>query len=389
MIEDVIALPIYNSRGEETIKVWIKNEKGFYSASAPTGKSRGKWEAKTLDVKKIMSIFPRIKKNLIGMKEEEFEEVDEFMEQMGGKKLEKIGANLTVAVSMACIRAASDNKVYRFLNPEARTFPYPLGVVLSGGAHQGYTSIQEFLVVPTKAKTIQEAIETNFKIWRNIGKVMKIHGYNVGRGDEGGWVSRRDDLKSLELLHTIAKKYGAKIGIDMAASQFYKRGKYIYNHLGKRYTPKEQLDFVEHIAKSFNLYYIEDPFHENDLLGFASATRKIGALICGDDLFATNSKKLTDGAKKNAANSIIIKPDQVGTISKTLITVETAKRLGYKTIVSHRSGETGDTFIADLAVATESPLIKCGIAGGERVSKLNRLIEIWNGIKKPKMAKLR
>lgn len=175
----------------------------------------------------------------------------------------------------------------------------------------------------------------------------------------------------------------------MAASQFYKRGKYVYHHLGKKYTPKEQLDFVEHLAKAYKLYFIEDPFHENDYLGFASLTKKVPGLICGDDLFATNSKRLTDGAKKNAANSIIIKPDQIGTVSKTLVTVETAKRLKYKTIVSHRSGETSDSFIADLAVATESPLIKCGVSGGERVVKLNRLIEIWNGIKKPKMTKLK
>jgi len=393
MIQDIIALPAYNSRGEHTIKIWIKNKSGFYSAYAPTGKSRGKWEAKTLDVKKIFKILPRVKKNLKGMREEEFEVFDDKLERLGGKDLGKIGANLAVALSMANIRAASDNKVYKFLNPNTRTVPFPLGNVIGGGAHGGFTSIQEFLVFPAKAKDIFEAIDTNFKIWREVGDLLRLKGFTAGRNDEGAWIVRKDDLKTLDIVTKIAEKHGAKVGLDVAATEFYKKGKYVYHHLKKKFDSGEQLEFMKHLVKTYKLAYIEDPFRENDFKSFSELRKNVKCLIVGDDLFATNPERIVKGIDKDSGNGVLIKPDQVGLVSRAILTAEIGKRGGFTPVVSHRSGETEDAFISDLAVAVESPLIKCGISGIERVAKMNRLIEIWNGIKgskhKPQMAKIK
>lgn len=393
MIEDIVAIPAYNSRGERTIKVWIKTGKGFYSAYAPTGKSRGKWEAKTVDAKKALATLASIKKSLIRMREEDYEYFDDMLEGLGRENLGRIGANLAIALSMANIRAASDNKVYKFLNPNARTFPLPLGNVIGGGAHGGFTSIQEFLVYPAKATDIFEAIETNFKIWGDVGKLLKLRGFTAGRNDEGAWIARKDDLKTLEIVTSVAEKYGAGVGIDVAASQLYSKGKYVYHHLKKKFDSGDQLEFMKHIIKTYKLSYVEDPFHENDFASFAELRKSVKCLIVGDDLFATNPERILKGAEKESCNGAIIKPDQEGLVSKAIRATEVAKRSGMIPIISHRSGETEDAFISDFAVAMEAPLIKCGISGGERVAKVNRLIEIWNGVKnaksKPQMAKLK
>ena len=393
MIKDIIAIPSYNSRGEQTLKIWIMNKHGFYSAYAPSGKSRGKWEAKTLDAKKALKKVPKIKKRLIGMKERDYEIFDDKLEKIGGKDLKKIGANLSIALSMANIRAASDNKVYKFLNPDARHVPFPLGNVIGGGAHGGFTSIQEFLVFAPKAKDIFQAIETNFKVWNDVGKALRLKGFTAGRNDEGAWIMRKDDLKTLDFITKIAEKHGAKVGVDIAAGEFYKRGKYTYHHLKKKFNSGEQLEFVKDIIKTYKLVYVEDPFHESDFKSFSELRKKVKCLIVGDDLYATNPERIVKGIDKEAGNGVLIKPDQIGLVSRAMLTAEIAKRGGFIPVVSHRSGETEDTFISDLAVAVEAPLLKCGISGTERVAKVNRLIEIWNGIKgtkrKPQMAKLK
>lgn len=389
MIEDVIALPIYDSRGEPTLKVWLKTGKGFYEGSSPTGRSVGKWEAKTLNINKSMAVFKKVRKDIIGLREQDYKIIDDLLEHTGGKEFSKIGSVLSLSISIACIRVAADNKVYKFLNPDAKKFPFPIGNVIGGGVHLGHTSIQEYLVIPFKAKTIREAIETNFSIWKDVGKHLKIKGFNAGRNDEGAWIARMDDNKTLDFLSNICEDYEAKIGVDFASTQIFKGGKYNYLHLGKKYNPGEQLDFVEHLVKRYKLAYVEDPFHENDFSSFSELKRKVGCMVVGDDLFATQPSRLGEGSKRGSGNSIIIKPNQAGTISKTLETVKLAKDVGYSTIVSHRSGETTDAIISDLAVATESPLIKCGVCGGERVAKLNRLLEIWNGIRKPEMTKFK
>lgn len=383
MIRDVSISTILNSRREKTIKVSIKTDKGVYNASSPSGKSIGKWEAKTLSIKNILKNFPKIKKNFIDKNERE---VDNIIERIG---INKIGANLSTALSIASLRAVSSNKVYKFLNPSARNFPYPLGNVIGGGVHRGYTSEQEFLIIPRKAKTIKEVIETNLSIWKGVGKILKSKKVLFGKNDEGAWMCKLSDIKTLDLLSDIAEDYGARIGIDFAAYQIYKNGVYFYLHPNRKFSPEKQLDFVKDLIKTYKIFYVEDPFHQSDFKNFSELTEKVKCLIASDDLIGTQPSRLKIGIKKKAGNAVIIKPDQAGTVSKTLKTIEIAKKAKFTIIVSHRSGETTDNFISDLAVATNSPLIKCGIYGRERVAKLNRLIEIWNSVKNPKMFKLK
>jgi len=381
MIKDIILSEIYNSCKEKTIKVSIKNENGIFSASSPSGTSKGTYEAKTMDVKTIRKNFTKIKKKFLGKEESK---VDKIIENIG---IEKIGANFSIALSMVAIKAVTRNNPYKFFNNKAKFFPYPLGNAIGGGAHSGYLSEQEFLVIPLKAKTIKEATQTNLSIWKEVGKTLKS--FIIGRNRENAWICKLNDLKSLEILTNIAENFGARVGIDFAASQIYKNGRYYYRHPDRNFSAKDQLEFVLNLIKTYKLFYIEDPFHENDFENFAELTRKAKCLITGDDIFATQPSRLKLGIKKKAGNAIIIKPNQAGTITRTLETVRIAKKTNYVTVVSHRSCETEDSFIADLAFGIESPIIKCGIYGKEREAKLKRLIKIWNKTEKPKMTKLR
>ena len=383
MIRDISILTILNSRREKTIKVSIKTDKGVYKASSPSGKSIGKWEAKTLSIKNILKNFPKIKKNFIGKDERK---VDKIIERIG---INKIGTNLSIALSIASLRAVSNNKVYKFLNPYSKYFPYPLGNVIGGGAHRGYTSEQEFLVIPRKAKTINEAIKTNYLIWKEIGNILKSKKVLFGKNDEGAWMCKLNDIKTLDLLSDVTEDYGARMGIDFAAYQIYRNGIYFYLHPKRKFSSEEQLDFVKDLIKTYKIFYVEDPFHQSDFKNFSELTRKIKSLIASDDLIGTQPSRLKIGIKKKAGNAVIIKPDQAGTVFKTLKTIEIAKKSKFTTIVSHRSGETLDSFISDLAVAINSPLIKSGIYGKERISKLNRLLKIWKLVKNPRMSELK
>lgn len=380
MIENIILSEVYNSCKEKTIKVSIKNENGIFSACPPSGTSKGRYEAKTLDVGIIKKMFPKIKKKFLGKIEVD---VDRIIEKIG---IEKIGANFSIALSIAALRAISRSNPYHFLNSNAEFFPYPLGNTIGGGAHSGYLSEQEFLVLPLKAKTIKEAIKTNLTIWKETGNLLKP--FITGRNRENAWICKLNDLKSLEILSKIAEDFGARIGIDFASSQIYKDGRYYYKHPDRNFSPEDQLDFIISLIKTYRLVYVEDPFHENDFEHLAELTRKTRCLITGDDLFTTQPSRLKLGVKNKAGNAIIIKPNQVGTVYKTLETVKIAKEANFTTVVSHRSCETEDDFIADLAVGIESPIIKCGIYGREREAKLNRLVEIWKRTKKPRMRKI-
>lgn len=381
MIKDITLSEIYNSCKEKTIKVSIKTENGIFSASSPSGTSKGKYEAKTLDFKTIKKNFPKIKKKLIGKREVE---VDRTVEKIG---IGKVGANLSIALSIASLRAISKNNPYVFLKHDAKFFPFPLGNTIGGGAHSGYPSEQEFLVLPVKAKTIKEAIKTNLAVWKETEYYLKP--FITGRNKENAWMCKLNDLKSIEVLSKIAEEFEARVGIDFAASQIYKNGRYYYQHPDRNFSAEDQLDFVLNLIRTYKLVYVEDPFHENDFKHFVELTRKAKCLVVGDDTFATQPSRLRIGIRKKAGNAVIIKPNQAGTVSKTLETVKIAKEGGFATIVSHRSCETEDSFIADLALGTESPFIKCGVYGKEREAKLNRLVEIWNKTKNPEMVKIK
>lgn len=403
MIKDIFLSRICNSRGEPSVKVSILTEKGLFSSCAPHGASSGKYEARNLPVGKIEKIFPRLKRNFIGL-ETDFSVVDEMLEQFGGKDFAKIGGNLSVALSQAVCKAQSQNNPYRLFG-QAKRFPFPLGNVMGGGAHGGGTDMQEFLVLPIKAKTVREAAETNFAVWRRAESALKARGFVAGRNDEGALVSRLDDLKTLDMLSDIAEDFGARVGLDFAASELYNRGHYDYGKLGKRFSEGEQTDFVVHLIKTYRLAYVEDPFQQNDFPAFSELAKKVRCLICGDDLFASHKERLKKGLKLGAGNAVILKPNQSGSVSKILETAELAKmhenggfgmsetkfpyKGGFVPVVSHRSGDTCDSFISDLAVGIGAPLIKCGIMGSERTAKMNRLLEIWDSARRPEMARLK
>ncbi len=387
IIKDIFLSRIYNSRGEPSVKVSVLTEKRLFSSCAPHGASSGKYEAKNLEVVKIEKMFPKFKKNFIGL-EADFSVVDEMLEQFGGKDFAKIGGNFSIALSQAVCKAASQNNPYRLFG-QAKYFPFLLGNVVGGGAHGGSTDIQEFLVIPIKAKTIHEAAETNFAIWHRAEGALKAKGFVTGRNDEGALVSRLNDLKTIDLLSDIAEDFGARIGLDFAASELYGRGQYVYEKLGKKFSEEEQMDFVVHLIKTYRLAYVEDPFQQNDFLSFSQLAKKVRCLICGDDLFASHRERLKKGLKARAGNAVILKPNQAGTVSKILETAELAKKGGFMPVVSHRSGETCDPFISDIAVGIGAPLIKCGIIGSERTAKINRLIDIWNCARRPEMARLK
>ena len=379
MIEDVRLKQILNSCGKKTFRVKLITDSGEFAAAAASGTSEG---IKSVDLDKIFRLFPRYKPQFVGQDEKQ---VDKIIEGIG---LEKLGAHLSIALSMAGMRAVSNNDVYEFLNPGKKVFPLPLGNVIGGGAHKGYLTEQEFLVFPKKAKSMEEAVKTNQMIWEEVGKVLKSKNLVDGNNFEGAWMCKLDDIKTLELLSKVANDHGAGIGMDFAASEYFRNGVYYYKNPERKLSSEKQLEFVLGLIEAYNLEYVEDPFHEDDFKNFSLLTKKAKTLIVGDDLFVTQEDRLKQGVKNKAGNGIIIKPDQAGTLSRTLKTVKLADKSKFSTIVSHRSGETMDFFISDLAVGIGSPLIKCGISGKEREAKHDRLIEIWNKVKKPSLSKL-
>ena len=280
--------------------------------------------------------------------------------------------------------------------------PYPLGNMINGGAHAGKNApdIQEFLVVPVGAKNITEAVFANSSVHKRIGELIKAKdkSFTGGKGDEGGWAPNLTNEDALEIQAKSCEEIGDELGIevrpsmDIAASSLWddKQEKYVYEREGVVRDSGEQVDFVEDIINTYNMFFMEDPFHENDFEGFTELTKRIGdkCLICGDDIFVTNAELLQKGIDTCAANAIIIKPNQIGTLSDTYKTIKLAKDNNYTPVVSHRSGETTDETIAHLAVAFSCPLIKTGAISGERIAKLNELIRIEKQIIAASMAKV-
>jgi len=271
----------------------------------------------------------------------------------------------------------------------ADELPHPLGNVLGGGRHTfgKTTDIQEFLILPIKPRSFTEAALANILIHKKVGSSLKKMDktFTGGRGDEGAWaptIANEDALSTLaKVCEEVADKYGylCKVGVDMAASTLWKPKEkcYLYTRDKVKRNSEQQLNFVLDIVEKYDLVYVEDPFHEDDFENFAELTKKAkGCLICGDDLFATNSERLAHGAKMSAANAAIIKVNQVGTLTDTFKAIRIAEKAKYIPIVSHRSGETTDAHIAHLAVAVHCPIIKTGVIGGSRVAKINELLRI-------------
>lgn len=410
IIEDIKCRKVLDSRGNWTVEVDIVTMCGFGRCPAPSGASTGEHEVAAYphgDIDKaLLEIEETVAPELVGMDAEEQDVIDYILKDIDGtENFSNIGGNIAVAISLANAKAAASSygiSLYQHLGGNFSTeLPVPLGNVIGGGAHaNNATDIQEFLVIPVGAKTIKDAVMTNSQVHATIKKVVtKKNGCNFGKGDEGAWALNVGDEKALEILSKVAKEVsdntGIKIrlGIDVAASELYnKKKKYAYSQNGKELSTGEQIDYILDLIKRYNLYYVEDPLEENDFDGFSEITKKANSncLICGDDLYATNAKRIENGIKKNATNAVIIKPNQCGTLTDTYKAVKVANNNNLTTVFSHRSGETTDDTIAHLAVAFKSSIIKTGTVGGERIAKLNELIRIGEEltVRRAKMAHL-
>lgn len=397
IIENIKARKIFDSRGNNAIEVDIITKSGFGRFSPPSGASTGRWEVQAYpndSVDEAIKITKeRIKPEIIGMSVDDQEKIDSLLHDIDGtKKFIKIGGNTALAISIASAVAAASSKnipLFQHLSDSEKIIlPHPLGNILGGGMHAKgeKTDIQEFLSLPLKADSFFDAAKANVEMHRILAEIILNKGDVIsGKGDEGAWISGLDTLKALERIdearnrveETLDVKIG--IGLDMAASTLWneKENRYIYKKDGKKLDPGQQIEFVSSLINDFNLIYVEDPFNEEDFKSFAELSKKnSNILLCGDDLFTTNTDRLNKGIELSAGNSIIIKPNQVGTLSDTFATVKRARSSGYKTITSHRSGETCESLIAHLSIAFNSPIVKTGVMGGERVVKINELIRI-------------
>jgi len=390
-IKDVAIRRIIDSRGSPTVEAEITTENGFGRAAAPAGASTGTHEAMAWPEGSVSKGMIFTEKNvipkLIGLSANKQEEFDQSLKEIDGTaNFSTLGGNIAVALSLACAKAASNSNnipLFKYLSKDTEyTIPAPMANVLGGGAHAvGGTDIQEYLVTAFD-DDINTAIEANALVHKTVKLLLKERFPNIalGKGDEGAWVAPLENVEALELVVKAANKVeqetGVEIrpGLDMAASEFYNNG--TYNYKEQSLTPEEQVDFVLGLIEEYNLHSVEDPLDQEDYESWASLTKQTDALIIGDDLYVTNPERLQKGIDMKATNSILIKPNQIGTLTDTRKAVEMADKADMATVISHRSGETTDTTIAHLGVAFGSHAIKTGIMGGERIAKLNELVRI-------------
>jgi enolase len=402
-IAEIRAREILDSRGRPTVEaeVYLANG-GFGLAQVPSGASTGSFEAHELRdddasryggkgvLKAVANIEDKIAPALSGMDAFDQMAIDRTMIELDGTPTKsKLGANAILAVSLANSKAVANAlgvPLYRYLGgPLANLLPVPLMNVINGGSHAANNiDFQEFMIVPVGATSFREALRWGAEIFAALSKVLDEKGLLTGVGDEGGFAPNlASNQASLELLMAAIESAGYKPGeqvalaLDVAASEFYKDGNYIYD--GSSHTPGEFIDYLADLTTKYPIISIEDGLHEEDWANWQLLTQKIGSKVqlVGDDLFVTNSVRLRQGIKEKSANAILIKLNQIGTLTETLQTIDLGTRNGFKSIISHRSGETEDTTIADLAVATRAGQIKTGsLCRSERVAKYNRLLRI-------------
>jgi len=398
VIEEVIARILFNSRGQETIEVDIITADGFGSAAAPAGASTGKAEVISYSKDSVSESIKKLEElvvpELIGMDAEEQNEIDALLHEIDGTdNFSNIGGNTAFAVSLANAEAAAtsyDLPLFQYLSGYLTSeLPYPLGNMLGGGKHVlGMTTdIQEYLVLPLNASSFIEAAKANIMVHQRIGNLLKNANPNFtgGQGDEGAWAPNIKNEEALRIVATACEEISVELDLecrpclDVAASSFWDQKElvYVYSMEGIKRDSGEQLEFMLQLIEDYNLAYVEDPFNEDDYESFAELTKKVdNCLICGDDLFVTTPERLARGIEMCAGNSLIVKTNQVGTLTDAWETTRIAKMAGYVPVMSHRSGETTDTHIAHLAVGFSCPIIKTGVMHGERVAKINELIRI-------------
>ncbi len=405
MIKAIIGREIIDSRGNPTVEADVVLESGVMGrAAVPSGASTGAREAIELrdgDAKRyggkgvtqaVNHVNNEIREALLGKNAADQTDIDNTMLALDGTdNKSKLGANALLAVSMACARAAAANEgkpLYEYLNTgDDHLMPVPMMNIINGGAHaDNSVDLQEFMVMPVGAPSMAEAIRYGAEVFHALKKVLHDKGMNTAVGDEGGFAP---DLPSneaaIEVILEAIDKAGYKAGedimiaIDAASSEFYKDGKYVLASENKSLSASELVDVFEDWVNKYPIISIEDGLAEDDWDGWKEITERLGdkVQLVGDDLYVTNTKIFEEGIKKKIANSILIKVNQIGTLTETLAAIDMAKQAGYTAVISHRSGETEDTTIADLAVATSAGQIKTGsMSRSDRVAKYNQLIRI-------------
>jgi len=398
IIKSLAARKIFNIRGEETIEIDVATGNGCGRASAPAGASRGKGEAIPYPNGKVDEAIRKVKQviapKMMGTDSQKQEQIDALLHKIDGTSdFRNIGGNTAYAISLATAEAAAIAQgipLFQHLAGRlANELPHPLGNVLGGGKHARARApdIQEFLALPIKVNSFFDAVKANIQVHQRVGSSLekKDPTFTGGRTDEGAWAPNLKNEEALEIVtaacEQISDETGVKcgVGMDMAASTFWnpKEQRYIYKRDNVKNDALEQLDFVMRLIKIYKLVYVEDPFHEEDFAHFAQLTKKVkNCLICGDDLFVTNKKRLQKGIEMGAANATIIKGNQVGTLTDAWEATQLAQKAGYVPIMSHRSGETTEAHIAHLSVAFRCPIIKAGVVEGARTAILNELIRI-------------
>ena len=401
-IMHIFAREILDSRGNPTVEVEALLSDGSHGqAAVPSGASTGEHEAHELRdgddrydgkgvLKAVENVNETIADALIAFEADDQRLIDNTMIELDGTDNKKnLGANALLGVSMAVARAAADSAelpLYRYIGgPTANVLPVPMMNILNGGAHaDSGVDVQEFMIAPIGAETFAEALRMGTEVYHALKSVIKSKGLSTGLGDEGGFAPSVDSTKAaLDLIVEAVEKAGYKLGddvalaLDVASSEFYENG--TYNFEGGKHSAEEMIQVYADLVEQYPIVSIEDPLDENDWDGYVTLTEKLGdkIQIVGDDLFVTNPKRLAEGIEKGAANALLVKVNQIGTLTETFDAVELAHRNGFRTMMSHRSGETEDTTIADLAVALSCGQIKTGApARSERVAKYNQLLRI-------------
>ncbi len=405
IIADIVAREILDSRGNPTVEVDVYLEDGTMGrAAVPSGASTGAYEAVELRdgekdrylgkgvLQAVDNVNTLIAPELVGLNALDQVGIDQLLLELDGTPNKgKLGANAILGVSLAVARAAAESlgiSLYQYIGGvNAKTLPVPMMNILNGGKHaDNNVDIQEFMVMPAGAASFSDALRMGAEVFHNLKSVLKAKGYNTAVGDEGGFAPNlKSNEEAIQVILAAIEKAGYKpgqdafIALDVAATELWHDGSYVLEGEGKTLSSEQLIDFYESLANKYPIISIEDGLSEDDWEGWKKLTERLGnkVQLVGDDLFVTNTEKLAQGIEKNTANAILIKVNQIGTLTETLDAIEMAKRAGYTAIVSHRSGETEDSTIADIAVATNAGQIKTGAPSRtDRVAKYNQLLRI-------------
>ncbi|MEM5816044.1 MAG: enolase [Candidatus Aenigmatarchaeota archaeon] len=372
--DDIKIRKIFACNSKPTIEVEVVTKKGKFYASVPFGTSTSKYEVVYKDVKEVISIFHQIKKYFIDSFKNQ-EEVDLLLHSIDETQdFRKIGGNLSLGISLAFLKAFAAEEgveVYQYLTSKP-TIPKPVCNV--AGGWKGQSDIQEFLVLPLHQESFRESIDEISSLYLKLGEYLskKDKSFKFGKNIESAWITNLKTEEILQILREI-KTENLVLGLDVAASNLWNGEMYVYRD--KVLSTMQQLEYIDSLIREFKIFYVEDPFHQDDFVSFSVLTKNVRGLVVGDDLYATNVNRLKMGLDIKATNAVLVKPNQIGTVTDTIKFVKEARKNNLKVVISHRSGETDDTILSHLAVGLNADYFKLGISG-ERIVKINEMIRI-------------